>query len=296
MNSFLPSTAPLARPTTVDKRRNLSRREFIDEYVEPGLPVVLTDVARTWPAMGKVTPEYLKAHYGHLTRDVKGKTYTLAEYVDLLPTSTPANPLPYPFNLDMAQTLPELLPEMEPNLVYGKSDRTSHPLLPKMFLLNTTPTELFLGGNGAAFPYLHVDALCLHTQITQLYGSKEFFLFSPDQRPYMYPRADNDKVSQVDTSNPDYDKFPLFRHARPVAVTVEEGEIIFFPTGWWHTTAIHEPCISFARSLLNAGNWEAFVQDHYALRKKKHPLFATAALLYSKALGKLLDRQEKNWA
>lgn len=296
MSSGAQQTAATPNPAKVDKRSKLSRREFIEQYVEPGLPVVLTDVVGAWPAMGKITPEYLKTHYGHLTRDVKGTTYTLAEYVDLLPTSTPANPLPYPFNLNVTQVMPELLADVEPGVVYGKSDRITHRLLPKMFLLNTTPIELFLGGNGASFPYLHIDALCLHTQITQLYGAKEFFLYPPNQRPYMYPRPDNDKVSQVDIFNPDYEKFPLFRHAKPVVVTVEEGETLFFPTGWWHTTAIHGPCISFARSYLNAGNWDAFVQDHYRLRKPKYPLFASAARLYSQALGKLLDRQEKNWA
>lgn len=288
-------TAPVATGSaTIDKRSNLSRRELIKEYIEPGLPVVLADAARAWPAMGKVTPAYLKERYGHLTREVKGTPYTLAEYVDLMPASTPASPLPYPFNLDMQQTMPELLTELRPDIVYAKSDRLKHPLLPKMLLLNTTPYELFLGGNGASFPYLHVDALFMHTQITQLYGAKEFFLYSPDQAPYMYPRADNGKMSQVAAFTPDYEKFPLFKHAKPLVFTLEEGETLLFPTGWWHTTKIHEPCISFGRSQLGANNWEAFARDHFALRRGKYPVFAAAALLYSKALGQLLNWQEKS--
>lgn len=286
-------TAPSsARLTSIDKRSNISRRELIKEYIEPNIPVVLTDAARAWPAMGKITPAFLKDRYGRLTREVQGASYTLADYVDLMPASTPAQPLPYPFSLDMQQLMPELLPELRPDIVYAKSDRLKHPLLPKMLLLNTTPYELFLGGNGASFPYLHVDALCLHTQITQLYGAKEFFMYSPDQAPYMYPRADNGKVSQVKAFEPDYEQFPLFQHAKPLVFTVEEGETVLFPTGWWHTTKIHGPCISFGRSQLNAGNWNAFAQDHFALRKDKYRVFATAALLYSKALGKVMDWQE----
>lgn len=294
MNSAIKNVPVSSRLTGVDKRTNISQRELIKEYVEPGLPVVLIDAARAWPAMGKITPAYLKAHYGHLTRAIKGTTYTLAEYVDLMLASTPAHPAPYPFNLDMQRVLPELLRDLQPDIVYAKSDRVKHPLLPKMLLLNTTPFELFLGGNGAAFPYLHIDALFLHTQITQLYGAKEFFLYSPDQSPYMYPRADNAKTSQIEAFHPDYDKFPLFRHAKPIVFTLEEGETLLFPTGWWHTTKIHEPSISFGRSQLNAGNWDDFAQDHFALRKGKHPVFAAAALLYSKALGKVLDWQEQS--
>ena len=40
----LPTPAPL----TIDKRSNLSQQELLNEYVKPGRPVVLTDVARRW--------------------------------------------------------------------------------------------------------------------------------------------------------------------------------------------------------------------------------------------------------
>jgi histone arginine demethylase JMJD6 len=293
MSAVLPPRTETEQPLRVDRRSNISRRELIEEYIVPGRPVVLTDAARAWPAMGKITPEYLAAHYGHLTKEVKGTRYTLAEYVDLMRASTPAAPAPYPFSLNMEHAMPELLAELRPDIVYAKSDRVRHPLLPKMFLLNTTPYELFLGGNGASFPYLHVDALFLHTQITQLYGAKEFFLYPPSQQQYMYPRPDNAKVSQVDVLQPDYAKFPLFRQAQPIVFTVQQGETLIFPTGWWHTTKIHEPCISYGRVHLNAGNWDAFARDHFELRKTKHRAFATAALLYSNALGKVLDWHER---
>lgn len=280
------------RLTSLDKRSNISHRELIEEYVVPGLPVVVTDATQAWPAMGRITPDYLKTHYGRVSHAVKGITYTMAEYVDLMLASTPARPAPYPFNLNLQRVMQELLPDLQPDILYAKSDRLKHPLV-KMLLRNMTPFELFLGGNGAAFPYLHVDALYLHTQITQLYGAKEFFLYSPDQRPYMYPRADNAKVSQVEVNSPDYEKFPLFRHAQPLVFTLEEGETLLFPTGWWHTTKIHEPCISFGRSHLNAGNWPAFADDFSALHKEHHPVLAAAASLYTKAVGKVFDWQER---
>jgi hypothetical protein len=284
---------PTPTPLTIDKRSNLSQQELLNEYVKPGRPVVLTDVARRWGAMGKFTPAFFKQHYGHLTKEIKGQTYSMAEVADLILTSSPTKPAPYPFNLNMEEFFPELLADLKPEIVFGKSDRVKHPLLPKLMLRGTQVYELFLGGNGACFPYLHVDALYLHTQITQLYGSKEFILFPPDQMPYLYPRADNQKVSQVDIFNPDYEKFPLFRHAAPVRVTVEEGETILFPTKWWHTTQIHEPCISVGRVHLNEWNWTDFNRDNFELRRKKHPAVALATLVYGKALGQLLALQDK---
>jgi histone arginine demethylase JMJD6 len=279
--------------TAIDKRTNISQRELMAEYIEPGLPVVLTDATDYWPALGKFTPAFFKERYGHLTKEIKGQTYSMAQVADLILTSSPANPAPYPFNLNMEHFFPELLDDLKPEIVFGKSDRVKHPLLPNLMLRGTQVYELFLGGNGSAFPYLHVDALFLHTQITQLYGSKEFILYPPEQMAYLYPKADNTKVSQVDVFNPDYEQFPLFRQAEAVHVTVEEGETILFPTKWWHTTRIHEPCISVGRVHLNEWNWTDFNRDNFELRRKKHPAVALATLAYGKVLGRLMTMQEK---
>jgi len=282
--------------TSIDRRSNLSRKELIEQYVEKGIPVVLTDEAVKWPGMGKITPDFFKNKYGHLVKEIKGKKYTVAEYVDLMLASTPENPAPYPCNLNVKDNFPELLAEITPDILYSKSDRVNHPLLPKFLLGSTEVYEFFLGGNGTSFPYLHVDVLFLHTQITQLWGSKEFFLYPPDQSAYMYPRADNPKASQVNPFKPDYEKFPLFKKAKSLTITVQQGETILFPTGWWHTTQIHEPCISLGRVQLNASNWDAFINDNYDLWKYFHPNVAKLAgpvRLYGRALGKLMNLQEK---
>ncbi|MFD2937025.1 cupin-like domain-containing protein [Spirosoma flavum] len=288
---------PVAKPITqIDKRSNISQKELIAEYIEPAIPVVLTDATRDWDAMGKFTPSFFKKQYGHLTKELKGVTYTLSDYIDLMLASTPKNPAPYPFNVNVEQYLPELLDDLKPEILYAKSDRVNHPLLPKFLLNGTQVYELFFGGNGGSFPFLHVDALYLHTQITQLYGSKEFFLFPPEQAAYMYPKADNDKISQVDVFNPDYVKYPLFKEVEPIRVTVEEGETILFPTKWWHTTQIHEPCISLGRVHLNASNWDDFSGDIFKLWPKLYPnhrTMAVPALVYTKVLGQVMTLQEK---
>ena len=280
--------------TRIDKRSGLSHQELLAEYVAPGRPVVLTDAAQRWPALGKMTPEFMRDTYGHLVKQMSdGRQYTVAEYVELMLRSTPAQPAPYPFNFNIEKTMPELLADMQPQLAYGHADRIHHPLLPRFMLRGTEVYELFMGGNGAGFPYLHYDALCMNTQITQLYGAKEFILYAPDQTPYLYPKADNAKVSQVDTHQPDYDRFPRFREARPVRVTVEQGETILFPTGWWHTTRIHEPSISMGRAHLSEVNWQAYVEDVYALRRQRHPLVAALTRQYGRLLGRYMDRQER---
>lgn len=278
---------------TVDKRSNLSHAELLKEYIEPSIPVVLADAVQNWPAMGKFTPQYFKEHYGQVTKTIKGVTYKMADVLDTILENDAAKRAPYPFNFDIEKYFPELLPDLKPEIIFGKSDRINHPLLPKLLLHGTVCYEIFFGGKGSFFPFVHVDALCLHTQITQLYGSKDFILYPPEQTPYMYPSKENPKFSWVDIFNPDYEKYPLFKNTKPVRVTVNQGETIIFPTGWWHSTQIHEPCISFARSHLNAANWDLFIADNYRALKRRISVLASPILVYGKIAGDMMNRQER---
>jgi peptidyl-lysine (3S)-dioxygenase / protease len=39
--------------------------------------------------------------------------------------------------------------------------------------------------------------------------------------------------SPVDPSNPDLERFPRFRYAKPITVTVREGEMLYLPGMWF---------------------------------------------------------------
>lgn len=277
----------------VDRRERLSLRELVEEYAIPERPVIVRDAAAEWPAMGKFTFDFFRERYGHLLKTVRGKTYTLAEAIDLILQSSPEHPAPYPVNLNVEKYFPELLQDIKPELAFGALDRVNHPLLPRILFRGTEIYELFFGGHGAAFPRVHFDALCLNTQITQIVGSKEFFLYPPDQGCYMYPRPDHPKTSQVDFAAPDFEKFPLFAQAKPTVAMVEEGETIFFPARWWHSTRIHEPCISLGKVQLNGQNWDLFSGEVEAFWKGGHPWFASAARTYLSALGHVMTLQER---
>jgi hypothetical protein len=279
--------------TRIDRRERLSTRELVNEYVIPGRPVIVKDAAADWPAMDRFTFEFFRKRYGHLIKTIGKKTYSLAEAIDLILESTPENPAPYPINFNIETFFPELLRELKPDLVYGLSDRVNHPLLPRILFRGTEVYELFFGGRGAAFPHIHYDALCLSTQITQIVGSKEFYLYPPDQGRYMYPRPDHMKTSQIDFAKPDLERFPLFAEATPIVVTVEPRETIFFPSLWWHATRIHEPCISYGKVQLNRSNWHLYASDVENYWRPWHPWFGKAAHFYLRGLGQLIDIQER---
>ena len=109
----------------------------------------------------------------------------------------------------------------------------------------------------------------------------------------MYPREDKPKISSIpDIFNPDYEKFPLFKNAKPLSIMVEQGETVFFPTGWWHTTVMYGPNISYGRVHLNHDNWPMFVSDNYMYWKRYHPSMSKVAKVYADVLGKVMDVQE----
>ena len=279
--------------TGVDRRTNLSQQEFLNEYVKHSLPVVLTDAAKDWKAMKKLTPAYFKNNYAHITKNINGVNYNMSDFIDLMLTSTAENPAPYPFNFDPKRFFPDLMGDFLPEIIYGKIDRINHKLMLPQLLQGTIVYEIFLGGKGSSFPFLHYDALCMHTQITQVYGSKDFIMYPPAQTTNMYPFEDNIKFSQVNFLDPDHEKFPLFKEAKPIEFTLQEGETLMFPAGWWHTTKIMEPCISLGRAQLNGYNWNDFIHDRYSSWKKKISYAAAPVLAYGKVVGGIMNAQER---
>jgi histone arginine demethylase JMJD6 len=277
----------------VDRRTNLSHEEFINEYVKKSLPVVLTNAAKDWKAMKKFTPAWFKNNYSHINKNINGVIYNMGDFIDMMLTSTAENPAPYPYNFDVEKVFPELMPYFLPEIIYGRIDRINHKLMPRKLLQGTVLYEIFLGGKGSSFPFLHYDALFMHTQITQIYGSKDFIMYPPDQTANMYPFEDNPKFSQVNFLDPDYEKFPLFRDAKPIEFTLHEGETLLFPSGWWHTTKITEPCISLGRAQLNGYNWDNFINDRYVNWKKKISYAAAPVLVYGKVAGSIMNAQER---
>ena len=216
----------------------------------------------------------------------------MGEFIDRMLIATPDYPPPYPYNFDVEKIFPELMQDFLPEIIYGKIDRINHKLMPRKLLQGTVLYEIFLGGRGSSFPFLHYDALFMHTQITQVYGAKDFFMYPPSQTASMYPYPNNPKFSQVNFLDPDYEKFPLFRDVKPIVFTLQQGETLLFPSGWWHTTKINEPCISLGRAQLNGYNWDNFINDRYVNWKKKISYAAAPVLAYGKVVGKIMAAQE----
>lgn len=276
----------------IDRHKNLTPKELINEYVNKGKPVILTEAARQWKAMEKWTPDFFKTQYGQIEKTVNGRKIKIAEQMELLFNSTAENPAPYPYNFDISFVFPELIEDLNPRLLYGKTDRINHSLMPEALLQRTHVHELFFGGNWGVFP-LHFDELYMHTQITQIYGSKQFYIFPPNQEAFLYPEVSNHKLSQIkNIFTVDSGEFPLFKNAAPIVEMINQGETLFFPAHWWHTTLMPGPSITYGSSHLNGHNWSQFLEDYYQFHKKTIPVKSMLLYIYGKVLGMTMDIRE----
>jgi histone arginine demethylase JMJD6 len=95
----------------------------------------------------------------------------------------------------------------------------------------------------------------------QIEGVKEYVAFPPDSQRFVYPQNPGSNVSQMDIENPDYNRYPLFRHADGFRFELYPGETLFVPAGWWHTARILTPSITISVNGVNAPNWKSFFGD-----------------------------------
>ncbi len=223
------------RPLTVVD--SLSPEEFKAEFYEKNMPVVIRDLSHDWPAYTKWNWSYFKDLVGDqrvpLYNNVKSDAYTpvnkaddyktFGEYIDMI-SQGPAGWRIFLFNIF----------DHAPQLIH---DFTWPEHLMKGFIKKYP--MLFTGG-ATSITHLHFDIDLSHILHTQFGGRKRVLLF-PFSEQYKLYRKPFEVLSLADFSNyymqdggPDYEKFPALKLAQGVEATLEHGDTLFMPAGWWH--------------------------------------------------------------
>jgi hypothetical protein len=241
---------------------SLGRQAFVREYVRTLTPVVITGALNHWAALGKWTPEYLRDHFGDVEVTPKGQKWRLGDFANAVLASTPEKPAPYLHNHPLRLLPAAMRADLEPMPDCTHPNWLDSPLLPPG--AHMTYPELYFGGAGAVFPVLHYDALHLHAILMQIHGDKEYIVFAPDQSDRMYSRGgvEENKSAIDDPEGADAARFPLYAKAQGVRFRLHPGEILFLPTGWWHTARILTPSITVSVNAANQPNWRDFSRDY----------------------------------
>lgn len=213
----------------IDRVKSIDPDSFQRDYFTPLRPLIIEDLAESWPARKKWTPEFFKAHYADQQVKVfddsfvsAGKNYmsqtrtlALSEYIDqVLNTSQDLRMFLY----NIKKEMPDLVDDIYfPELVKGIS---------RNFIF------MFFGCKDSV-TQMHFDIDMSHVFHTALYGTKTVTIFPYNQGSnlHRYPFTCR---SYVDVHAPDFQTYPGLEQANGYQVKLQPGETLYMPSGYWH--------------------------------------------------------------
>jgi hypothetical protein len=235
---------------SIECRETISRHDFLENFYAKNEPLILTGITHNWAALSLWNPEYLKTNYGQVEIEVQSDRNSdrlyeiniekhrhkmkMSDYVDAVVSGGATNDYYMVANngnlektelrglLNDLEIFPEYLAPQDPN---GKA-------------------FFWFGASGTVTP-LHHDPVNLI--FVQVYGRKVWQIIPPFYTHLLYNYRG--VFSEVDIQNPDYEKYPLFQKIPIIEVTLEAGDAIFMPVGWWH--AVQSLDISISMSFTN---------------------------------------------
>lgn len=248
-----------SQDSAIDRRSNLSYRDFKEQYLLPRKPVIISDATKHWEA-SNWTPEWFKERYPDKVVNTDQGAMRMDDFIDAI-VKISDEPGPFLREQPLKDVFPDLVDHVEPAPAYVTPNWLSgNYLVPQINRRLNRESHLEVNFCGRRiFPYLHIDDLGVHAFITQHYGDKEIIVYPPDQEQYLY-RAGPERFSLIqDIDAPDLERFPLFAKAKPIRCFLRAGESVFMPCGWWHTTKVHGTSLSTVISLSNSSNWAELV-------------------------------------
>jgi hypothetical protein len=234
-----------AHPSAVERRSTPSASEFFDRYYATSTPVVFTDLMTDWPALKSWTPENFRDRF----RDVVLSTTDEREADPQYDAHTSAHTRP----ITMGAFAERVLAAGPTNDFYmvARNKNLERPELAPLFDEVRLPdgwfdaphvvtsSALWFGPAGTVTP-LHHDASSI--LFCQVYGKKRFRLASPLEVSLFEGALS--MYSSLDPERPADD--PRASNVIFKEVTLEPGEALFIPAGWWHHVRSLDVSISFA--------------------------------------------------
>ncbi|MDH7462009.1 cupin-like domain-containing protein [Chitinophagaceae bacterium 26-R-25] len=222
----------------VIKVASITPEEFKNEFYNGMKPIVITQLAKQWPAYEKWNWDYFKQAVGEVEvgvyNNVKSDAFTpinkaddymkFGQYLDLVKKG-PVELRIFLFNL--FQHAPDLVNDFDwpEDLMRG---------FVKKFPM------LFVGGAGSV-THMHFDIDLSHILHTQFTGRKRVLLFPFEEQHKLYRKpwevlsfANFENYFDPQKSKLDLDKFPEVAKARGYEIILEHGDTLFMPAGYWH--------------------------------------------------------------
>ncbi|RCJ27410.1 hypothetical protein A6S26_13385 [Nostoc sp. ATCC 43529] len=232
--------------SAIERRYNLSSNEFKKDYVELRKPVIISGVISNWSGFDKWSLKYLKKISPSLNiyakrfsnKEIEICRLTMKKYIELIESyeKDPENhPLPpYCHDLPLFSLIPSLIEDVQP---------FPFEYLPEWYWYKWWRyCQFFLGSSNSITP-LHFDCLLTNNIFFQIAGRKQFTILLPEDAKYCYRQGW--RWFSVNPENPDFNKYPDYKNARPITFIVNPGEILYMPPGTLHHVRSLDMSISF---------------------------------------------------
>ncbi|MGB5600680.1 MAG: cupin-like domain-containing protein [Thiothrix litoralis] len=248
MQNGASSTSPDQPRLGVDRVPRLESAEFAARYFRPRQPVVITDMATQWPACQRWSFDFfaqldpdraVTLEKGNVLQDETAfESARMADYLTGLTQAGHAvsgaedegTAKRYLSMLRIFEQFPQLRADVDFSLLEAMT-------LKQVYFA-------WLGPAGTLTGY-HID--WIDNILAQISGRKRVWLVPPSASPAMYPSSKYDyrsTLSEVEPNTWDAKRHPLFATVRPVEITLEPGQMLFIPRGWWHRVMSLTPSIS----------------------------------------------------
>ncbi|KAH7683481.1 Clavaminate synthase-like protein [Dioscorea alata] len=248
----------------IERKKDLTLEEFHSNY-DMKKPVLLTELANTWPARNKWTIDQLLSNYGDVAfrisqRSSKKIKMTFEDYVSYMKVQHDEDPL-YIFDDKFGEAAPTLLEEYSVPHLFREDlfDVLDYDQRPSFRWLIIGPER-----SGASW---HVDPGLTSAWNTLLCGRKRWALYPPGRVPAGVIVHVNDEDGDVNIETPTslqwwLDVYPLLAdHDKPIECTQLPGETIFVPSGWWHCVLNLETTVAVTQNFVNTSNFEFVCLD-----------------------------------
>lgn len=215
----------------IHRVQTISKKAFIQNHLKPQKPLIIENGIEDWPAFSKWNLDYIKKIAGdkvvplYDNRPVTAKEkfneahelMKMNDYIELLQSK------PTHYRIFLWNILKEV-PQLQNDF--------SFPDLGIRFLKGLP--MLFFGGRDS-FTFMHYDIDLANILHFHFDGKKEIILFDQSQTKYLY-KVPNSLVtrSDIDFSNPDYEKWPALKNAVGYKTYLNHGEVLYMPEGYWH--------------------------------------------------------------
>lgn len=215
----------------VDRVKNISKSEFVQNYVKPQKPLVIENLVDDWPAVQKWSFDYFKEKVGDKIvplYDDRPVDYNdgfneahakmkMSDYIKLLQKE------PTKYRIFLYNVLKEV-PELQEDFDFPKVG---------LNLLKSLPMLFFGGEDSHTFMHHDIDlANILHFHFQ---GEKECILFPYQEKKHLY-KVPHSLITHesIDFSNPDFDQWPALKYAKGFKAELKHGEALYMPEGYWH--------------------------------------------------------------